>query len=147
MKVTSLRDVEKYIYSSVILPLQNLGVSLRMDTPISLNGSPVTFEVALERTSGRAAHNYMRDIARENLKSLVYMMDGNGRSEIVAEIDVKHNVRIFKPAIARVLPTQGRGIILSALVNSFDGNIPFKEVTVVEQYRDGDIIDISNIPF
>ena len=78
MKVTSLKDMESYIYSRVVLPLKELDVdSLNISSPMTDGqGRNIELSVIPEETGHvRYDHNFMRDEARNSaLKWLMHVI-------------------------------------------------------------------------
>lgn len=136
MKVTSLKDVESYIYSTVILPLKNLNVdSLDSSSPIQdSQGHVLALGLTRETVSGDWNHNYQRDTARENAKWLVYLEGGHGNF-VVADYDpMKRNVRVYEPPFRQL----GLQILRNKLAAAFRDNTPFNTVRLVDDVREFD---------
>jgi hypothetical protein len=134
MKVTSLKDVESYIYSTVILPLKGLQIDgLNQSSPIRGDrGRDWKLGLIREDVQGEFAHNYERDDAREQAWWLVTLSDG-ARTSIIADYDPRrHNVTIFKGSTGS---WKGINILLNKLDEAFRRNTPFDKVKVVDDKR------------
>lgn len=144
MKVTSLKDMESYIYSSVILPLKDLDVQLHNSSPITANnGNILEFSVGRERLDGDFDHNYQRDAARDQLRWLVTLRDGYS-SFIVADYETKrHVVRIYKEAFDQF---EKGGMLYNKLIEAFGKYTPFGDIKYVGGIRESEI-DLSQVPF
>jgi len=82
MKVTSLKEVESYIYCSVIQTLIG-GSSIRMESPIKNHrGGICDLYVEKERVTSSFDHNYLRDIAVDDAPYIVVITDGRDTSTV-----------------------------------------------------------------
>lgn len=135
MKVTSLRDMESYLFLNVILPLKKLNVEAgSTSSPITTdNGEQIQFAIQKESIMNGYDHNYQRDEARRLAKDLIVLSDSHTAS-IVADYESKrHTVRIYRPAFDNFT---GGKFLCNKLVEAFESNTPFTKVTVLEQVRD-----------
>lgn len=136
MRVTSLKELDNYIYSSVVIPLKGLVIDpLTYNSPIEDNGGRrVSFEIVREEVMGDFHHNFQRNDAREKAKWLV-LMRCNHRGYVVADYEPRrHAVRVYAPsfAMAGLSP-----IIKNKLTEAFRNNAPFGKVSVVlDEMRD-----------
>lgn len=134
MKITSLRDVENYIFYGVVVPLKKLEMdTISIDSPlIDSSGRQWTFKVVQERLSGRYTRNYQRDRARLKLKDLVLI--SNGYEEyVIADYDPRrHNVNIYH----EILRDTFGNMVLNKIWQLFESNTPFTKIKLVDGYRD-----------
>jgi len=130
MKVTSLKDVESYIYFSVIVHLKDLQLPepIRVETPVFSDHGPVEFRLTREKLVGNFQHNFQRHRAKTDAKHLVIIRTGL-TNQIAADYDpITKDVNIYPEAF-----NIGRGtkILLNKLVEAFNQNTPFRKVTMV----------------
>lgn len=133
MKITSFRDLESYIYSSVILPFKDLRVdNIHYESPLQDGSSPWIFAIRSEEVSGEFHHNFQRDRAREQAKSLVMLKVG-GANLVVADYD--HSLRkvtIYRGAFDGL---DKGNYLLKRLEEAFRSNTPFEKVVIDEGTR------------
>lgn len=129
MKVTSLKDMESYIYSGVILPLKGLEIEpLSLSSPITDNNGAVYFEVFTEDRGEPTQHNYQREEARRNAKWLIAVAD-RVKSMVVADYEThRHEVHIYEPAFSQF---NGGAFIKGKLIEAFGKYEPFGKVILV----------------
>lgn len=126
MKVTALRDVETYIYSSVIMPLKGLAVpDLHFPSPIrGENGEEWQFQVRQERLHRDYRRNYQRTQA-QRLANWEVVLFANGKEYVVAHFNprvkwVKMYERPFR--VLKAMPIMGK------LYEGFYQNTPFGKI-------------------
>lgn len=143
----SLKDLEHYIYSSVVLPLSDLDLpSLGVSSPlVNKRGEALEFFITTERVTGDFHYNYQRDKARLMANRLV--MVGRlyqGGEHVVAEYDErKRSVIVYPEAIQMAgLPR----IVTNKLINSLMTHEPFCSVREASgirlHYREVDVEDL-----
>lgn len=137
MKVTSLKDVDSYIYSSVVLPLKELDVDgLAISSPMTTRrGQPIKLQVTREETGHRRYdHNYQRDEARNSALHLIWYKFGYNQGVLADYDSRKHNVRVYAPAFRDV--DDGK-FLMNKLLQAFGNYTPFTNVSIEESVRDG----------
>jgi hypothetical protein len=136
MKVTSLKDMDNYIYSTVVLPLKELDVDgLSSVSPITDdNGRQAQFHVGNEDIHNvRYAHNFQREEAQRSTLRLVFLKY-NRTTIIVADYNPKkHNVNIYTPQLETI---EGGKLILNKLIHAFENHTPFTRVELQSSVRD-----------
>lgn len=125
MKVTSLKDMESYIYSSVILPLKELEVeSLSMETPMrDAQGRGLQLSLTREEVVGDFHHNYQREAARTHARWVVRLRGGNVNKLVADYSPKRHTVRLYgwnQDSEYRML--------MNKLAEAFLSNTPFDKV-------------------
>lgn len=141
MKVTSLKDVENYIYSVVILPLKDLGVEeLSHQSPImGKDGNAWQLGLARESIQGEFQHNYERDSAREGARWLVNLR-AEGKRIVLADYQPRrHTVTMYQREVGTI---KGANILFNKLEEAFRRYTPFDKVKVLPERR-GDAVNIS----
>ena len=138
LKLKSHKDLDRYIYSEVIVPMKKMHLpTLNISSPVQYRDYPVQLTVhASEVSYANLRHNYERRIARDKAKTLVSMTVG-GYSYTVAEYDSakSHSVRIFQGDLNRRGHAE-LGVVISRLEKMFKMHTPFTKVTVLkEAYR------------
>lgn len=135
MKVTSLRDVETYIYSSVIVPLKEMNVPpLDFATPIRGEADREWLLSVRQQPLNRDyRRNYQRTQAQRSRDWQVILFTGQ-REYVVATYNRKqHWVKIYERPfkILKAMPLMGK------LYEGFYQNTPFTKVmTEVEAPRE-----------
>lgn len=132
MKVTSFKDVETYLYTSVILPLKRLDVpELEFGSPIQGDdGQAWTLYIGSEDPVRRYRRNYQNEEARQtsSYKIMLHAGKSDGGSHIryqVASYDVKrHTVEMYEQPFKTLnaMPLFGR------LHSLFSSNAPFTKI-------------------
>lgn len=134
MKVTSFRDVEIYIYSSVIMYLKGLNApDLAFPSPIKgENGLDWQFGVSPEPIHREFRRNYQREQAQERANLQVTLFTGN-QDYVVATYNPKQKwVKIYERPfrVLKAVPLMGK------LYEAFYTNAPFgKIITQLEAPR------------
>lgn len=132
MKVTSLKEVENFLYSSVIVPLKNLDVDLGIPNPIrSDQGQEWYFETSRTPVLRRARRNYQRRRQESNRDWQVLMdaRDGHG-FRLIAEYSIaNHWVRMYEQPFRDT----NSMMIFGKLYNLFVDNQPFSKVIVSKE--------------
>lgn len=127
MKVTSLKDVETYLYSSVIIPLKQLNVrQLDFPSPISSNDGRKlwTFRIAPEPPRRRYRRNYQNTLAQRRANLQILLSTGN-REYVVATYNSKtHWIKVYE----RPFKTLGATPILGKLYEILNKNTPFTKI-------------------
>ena len=130
MKVTSLRDVEAYIYSSVVLPLKKLNVEyLEIQSPIrdetgqvwqlSLNQTPIT---------GNFRRRYQRTQAERKRNWNICLTTGR-ETFVVGEYNIKnHWVKLYEAPFRKVNAI----MLLGKLHDVLNRNTPFTKIIVLQ---------------
>lgn len=138
MKVTSLKELESYIYSSVILPLSGLDIDpLNFSTPITNDrGFEITFSIMTERVHGDFQHNFQRDDARNRAKKLVIVTVNDMEGFIAADFD-RHtkDVTVYRPALREA---GCRPFIINKFADAFRRHTAFHKVTMADTMRSAD---------
>lgn len=154
MKV-NLKDLDAYIYATVIFPLKQLNVNaLRVVSPLKTpDGTEIRFWVDREPLTGSYRRNYQRARARHHLKWNIYVGSGRGDERVAAQYnDKNHSVRIFADAFRH---SPNLRIALGRIEDAFTASYPFTNVKILEenlaQKTTGDGIthglDINGMPF
>lgn len=128
MKVTSLKDLEAYIYSGVILPLKELVIDMPgQSSPMSdPGGGSYMLSVSRNVPNREFQHNYQRREAEANATWLV-ILNGPEGGEILAEYQKQgHTVRIYRGAF-----NLNSKILQNKLEEAFRNHTPFTGVTLV----------------
>lgn len=126
MKVTSFKDVETYIYSSVILPLKQLNVpDLPFPTPMrGDDGQEWSLMVRPQPLFGNFRRNYQRTQAQRRADMQVILFTGS-KEYVVAQYNRKNKwVKVYQRAFMRLaaMPIYGK------LFEAFQKNTPFAKV-------------------
>lgn len=127
MKVTSFKDVETYLYSSVIAPLKKLNTNLSgVESPLrSTNGEKVwTLQVVPEPPIRSYRRQYQRMQARRKANLQVVLYTGT-REYVVAMYNPKHHwVKVYERPfrVLKATPLMGK------LYEAFQNNTPFSKV-------------------
>lgn len=126
MKVTSFRDVETYIYSSVIIPLKQLNIpDLQFPSPIrGENGEDWQFSVRSQPINRDYRRNYQRTQAMRRANQQV-MLFAEGREYVVAMYHPRQKwVKIYKRPFhsLKAVPLMGK------LYEAFYTNSPFGKI-------------------
>lgn len=135
MTVTSLKDVDSFIYSKVVLPLKELDVdSMNMGSPITEGRHSLDFFVSREEvTHVHYDHNYLRDEARNSAKHIINGTFG-GMTAILADYDPKnHKVTVYSPAFVNI--PKGK-LIMNRLLSAFNNYAPFRGIEILDTTRD-----------
>lgn len=136
MKVTSLKDMESYIYSTVILPLKELDVEgFSVRSPMTHpNGKRIDLFVNREETGHlRHEHNFQREEWRNAALHLIWFKMGYDM-RVLADYDHrKHKVRVYKPAFSRLQTN----LLMNKLIEAFNMYTPFNGVEVLDRTREG----------
>lgn len=134
---TTLKDMESYIYSTVILPLKELDVGgLGIASPIvDTRGNTVDLFTGREEVGHRSYdHNFQRDEARNSALELVWHRYRN-HDGVLADYDRRrHNVVIYTPEFNNI---KGGKLLMNKLLQAFNYHAPFNKVTLVPTTRDG----------
>ncbi len=132
MKVTSLKDLERYLYLSVIVPLKSLGVETETQSPLkNSNGNSWYLWLQLTPVVMRGRRNYQRRQAEHNRDWQVWM--NNGTSEyLVADYSIRtHWVKIYE----KPFQDTGSMLIYGKLHKLFSENKPFSKVITMLEPR------------
>lgn len=133
MKVQSLKSLETYIYSQVILPLKNLQVpNINLDSPLrNRSGEPLQLNVSrMEIDYSQYRRDYQRRIARQK-QPFIVTIDSLINRRKIAEYNPKgHSVIIFRDAMRDVTNS---GILLGKLEEAFKTNTPFTKVVATNE--------------
>lgn len=130
MKVTNLKDVETYIYSSVILPLKSLNVpSLEYPSPIKgENGNVWQLSTRLAPVNREFRRNYQRTQALRRADWQVILYNGS-RPYIIATYNPKnHWVKLYERPFRKLMAK----LLMAKIQEAFNKNTPFTKV-IVEQ--------------
>lgn len=137
MKITSLSALESYIYSSVILPFKNLKVqSISSVSPLLDGSNHWAFSLSMEQIHGNFHHNFQRDRAREQAKTLVVLKAG-GMTQVVADYDRRlRKVTIYQGAFQAL---DKGNYLMKRLEEAFRSNTPFEKVVINPGTRTADV--------
>lgn len=124
MEKVSPKELEAYIYSTVIFPLQGLqSEGFMMNTPIK------GMELMLCRTAVAeqdTEFRYQREMARGDVNYLVCSHNGRGNMYALAEYDPdRKSVVIFEREFKRI--PKG-GMVLAKMTDLFNSSYPFATV-------------------
>jgi hypothetical protein len=127
VKLTSIKELDNYIYSSIILPLKGL------DVPPVVSSSPMEmmaniflhFEIRREEIRGDFQHNFQREAARELAGFLVVALVGyNGY--IAAHYDQhRHRVTVWPEALTKLGAPK---LVVNRFTTAFEEHTPFDKV-------------------
>ncbi len=122
MKVTSFKDVETYLYTSIILPLKNLQApELEFGSPIRGDyGEP--WILMLERTP--AGRRYRRNIE-------IQLNTGDNKNHILATYNIRnHNLYLYEQPfrVLNALPLLGK------MHDMFNRTTPFNKIILEDAY-------------
>lgn len=126
MRVTSFKDVEIYIYSSVVLPLKRLNVSeLPFASPIQSNeGRTWKLSIRRETLDRLFRRNYQRTQANRGRDWIVYLDTGE-KSLPVARYKLKsHKVIVYEEPF-RALDAMP---LMGTMCSVFNKNTPFTKI-------------------
>ena len=128
IQVTSLKDVETYLYTSVVLPLKGLRVdSLHFPSPISdKRGYNWSFELQRMPVLHQFAHQYEREQAERERNWGIFLNTGRRSYEVGEYHPKKHWVKLYKDPFDEV----GAKLIFSKLVEVLSTNTPFTDVKI-----------------
>jgi len=139
VKATSLKDMESYIYSAVMIPLKSLDMEpMWLTSPlIDKAGYPIEFTVQRERVSrNHFDHNYQAEEARLHAKMLVFIHH-KGRVNVAADYSKRrHNVRIYPEAFAKI---ERGSLLLNKFREAFETHSPFNQVVQKRGLRGGEM--------
>lgn len=126
MKVTSFKDVETYIYSSVIMPLKALNVpSLDIPSPIRGNRDREwSFQVRQAPLTREFRRNYQRTQAQRRSNMQVVLFTGSAEYVVASYNRKQHWVKIYERPF-RVLKAMP---LLGKLYEGFYQNTPFSKI-------------------
>lgn len=125
MKVTSFKELENYLYSSVVAPLKDLRIDLDIDSPIRSNDRKVRLYIEREGI-GHHSMNYQRSRARARAKMLVRIDNGLHVATAGNYDKQNHAVELFKD----VFKAYNCSLVLGRLHSMLDSTTPFTKVTV-----------------
>lgn len=146
MKVRSLKDVETYIYTTLILPLKNLNLpELQYDSPIR-DGVDSLWQFRLERTPTMGSdfrRNFQRDRA-ENNREWWFVLYRGGEKTVVGEYNRRsHWVKLWDEPFKE----SGAMLVFGKLLEAVETNTPFTKVIVEHthppRYSRGETQDIG----
>ena len=131
MKVTSLSELDDYLYSSVIAPLKGLNTNLSIQSPIAHEGRAWWLE--LTRTAvGNFRRNFQRDRAMEQRDYLILLITPNARY-IVGKFFIKgRSVELYKKPFKDL----NASIVLGRLHHMFDTHKPFTKITIKKESQE-----------
>lgn len=126
-KATSLKQVDTYLYLSLILKLKELRVdSYSPETPFSREGKKVQVLIELEPSTRTPRHNYERERASRNRNVIIYAL-WNGQRVPLAYFHIKQKwVKIFQAGFNEMKMQ----IYLGKFYELFYGNEPFGKVSI-----------------
>lgn len=127
MKVTSFRDVETYLYSSVILPLKGMNVRpLDFPSPISsIDGKRVwELRVMPEPQHRVFRRNYQNTQARRNANQQVVLWTGTAEYVIATYQPRNHWVKVYERPFKTLKATP----LMGKLYEVFSKNTPFTKI-------------------
>lgn len=126
MKVTSLRDMENYIYSSVILPLKNLNVpDLDLPSPIKgENGNFWSLQVQREPLLREYRRNYQRTQAIRNSNFQVVLYNGTSEYVLATYHPKQHWVKLYQKPFRKL----NAMMLLSKIHQALYQNEPFTKI-------------------
>lgn len=130
MKIKSFKDVETYIYTSIVLPLKGLNLpELNYSSPITDElGERWTFSLERTPVTGEFRRNYQRNLAQQNRNWWLILRSGNGEPKrVIGEYNVRsHFVKLWQEPFkqAGAMPVFGK------LQEALDTNTPFTKVIV-----------------
>lgn len=130
MKVTSLKDVETYLYTSVVLPLKNIQApELNFPSPITgKDGNSWSLQLQREPLERRYRRNYQRDRAQNNRRWQV-ILSTPSKMYLVAEYSHKtHWVRLYEEPFRKLNSMP----LLGQLYKVFHENTPFTKVIMMD---------------
>lgn len=134
MKVTSLKDMDSYIYSKVVLPLKDLDVDgLIISSPMIRENRYVELYVNDEETGHISySHQYQREEARMNTMKLVMLRYGNSR-HVLADYNTKtHAVNVYASPFEAL---ESGKMLMNRLIQAFNNYTPFTRVTIKDTAR------------
>lgn len=127
MKVTRLKDVETYLYTSIVLPLKGLNtVEIDYPSPISgKDGEPWVFHLRRAPLQAqRLPRQYQRERAQRNRDWEIYLNIGQRRIH-VGDYDIRsHVVRLYESPFKEMKAM----ILFGKLHQVFMENTPFSKV-------------------
>lgn len=130
MKVTSSKELETYIYSSVVLPLKGLNLpELHSPTPLT-DDAGIAWYFMLKRTPIRPSYrrNYQREIANAKRNYWITFGSRGMPSQVIGEYNIKnHWVKLWEKPFRDINAMP----IFSKLWNTLDNNTPFTKIIVI----------------
>lgn len=125
MKVTSIKELEKYIYSSVIVPIKGLRSYPYYASPITGDRGEaweLTVDSDMEQSNYR--RNYQRTQASRNANKKIVLMV-NGVVYVVATYHIKRKwVKLYKRPFKRL----NANLLMNKLYSAFYDNAPFVKI-------------------
>jgi len=130
VKIKSFRELETYIYTSIILPLKDLNLpALNYSSPL-LTDEGDRWEFFLQKTPvrGEFRRNYQRSLAQQNRNWQIVLKAGEGSYPvIVGEYNLRsHWVKLWQEPFKR----SGAMPVFGKLYEALDTNTPFTKVLV-----------------
>lgn len=132
MKPASFKEIETYLYTSIVLPLKGLAVQeLRYPSPlIGEDNQAWELETILTPVRLRYRRNYQRTQAERRRNYWIVLKIGdrpNRRRIVLGEYHIKyHTVKLYQQAFSEVgaIPLMGK------MLDIFQTNSPFTKVTI-----------------
>lgn len=127
MKVTSFKDVETYLYSSVIIPLKRLNVRpLDFPSPITSSNGKKVWQLRVESELPRRNYrrNYQNTQARRRANQQVILWTGQHEYVVAMYNPHNHWVKVYERPfkILKATPLMGK------MYEVFSKNTPFTKV-------------------
>lgn len=129
MKVTSFKDVETYLYTSVIMPLKGLNApEFEFGSPIQ-GDNGVYWTLLLERSplERRYRRNYQNERAERNRNWEIQLHTGENKNHVLATYDINnHNIYLYKQPfrILDAIPLMGK------MHDMFSRTQPFNNIMI-----------------
>lgn len=129
MKPASFKEIETYIYTSIVLPLKGLAVQeLRYPSPL-MGEDGLVWELRTILTPVRIHYrrNYQRTQAERRRNYWIILKIADGRRFVLGEYHIKyHTVKLYQQAFSELnaIPLMGK------MLDVFQTNSPFTKITV-----------------
>jgi hypothetical protein len=128
MKVTSLKEVENYLYASLLAPLKGLVVNMEIPSPLKGNDGR-NWHIEYGRTRiQNYRRNYQRDRAMEKRDYLMILIAGNQRHIIGKYFPKGRFVELYKEPFREL----HAGILMGKIHHMFNTHAPFTKITIKE---------------
>lgn len=126
MKVTSLKEVENYLYASLLAPLKGLAINMEMPSPIRGNDGK-SWYIECGRTSiQNYRRNYQRDRALGKRDYLMILIAGKERHIIGKYFPKGRFIELYKEPFREL----HAGILMGKIHHMFNTHTPFTKITI-----------------
>lgn len=133
MKLTTLKDLETYLYSAVVLPLRGIrGISLEYDSPIKGSNGEL-WSLTLDREAVRGHRRQGPRRRAERSSAYLVRLNTNTDSYVVAKYNIRnHNIVLYEQPF-KVLKAM---ILFGKMHDVFVRYEPFNKIAIKHVYRE-----------